>query len=339
MRGAVGRSILVASAAIVGGLAGGHLALSNRASSESAAEAPEVAAATGGGLPVQLGSTPPPRTIDLAPSVARGFYLGSLRTGGIDVAALTPFVVTPLESDAVTADCPPGLVLRRDPDYRATILPHVDAVGSIALGASSEGSLLAQVAEGLDRTWRTISSIARGPVGVPALRVLVKHYPREDLPGRCVAIETTWYTTRDALLEGGEPPAPGPIRGAHFTLARLYQLQRGGPRMVAARMEAWTGIEAVDACGRAEASDNQWAERAESMVRAVASDPYARAHFGYLGGGRRVGAVWLDRSLGLANEAPWSACFDVDARGGTARVEEGLPAPVVQSLVTLVSRG
>jgi hypothetical protein len=333
MQGAAGRILFVAGAAIVGGVAGGRLAVSRHA-----AEAPPALAAVAHPPEAGLGSPPPSRTADLAPSVARGFYLSTLRTGGVDVSALTALIVTPLETDAVTPECPPGLVLRRAPDYRATILPHVEAVGAIALGASGEGSLLAQAAECLDETWRTIRSIARGPVGVPALRALVRHYPRTDLPGRCVAIETTWYTTRDPLLEGGSLPPPGPIRGVHFTIGRLYQLERGEPRIVAARIEAWTDLEALDARARLDAPDVAWAERLDPMIRAILQDPYARAHFAYLGGGRRVGAVWLDRSLGLAHETPWSACFDSEARSATTRVEEGLPPPAVQSLVTLASR-
>ena len=119
---------------------------------------------------------------------------------------------------------------RRAPAIR----PFVEALGPIAFG--SAGGLAGEVTGEIERQWETLRAVAAGDVTTPPLRILVKHYPRPALAGRCVTIHATLYNMLDVYLDRvplASLRSDGVARvtpGVLLDLRRTYQLEGGAPR-------------------------------------------------------------------------------------------------------------
>jgi len=325
------RVLVVITATALGGAIGVAVALSRGGSSGSPSASGGSAAA----------AADPSRY----ESVTKGFYLSRLRNGRIEVDAMTPLLLSPVKSDEPSPRCPPRLVITTEEGYAPTILPWVEAIGQMPFELNDRPTTLSDVLGTLDGTWRTLRSIAMGPVGVPPLRVFVKHYPATDLPGRCISVVITFYTCADPAVESrySQPSdlVPGRVRGVLFEIMRTVRLDGPSPRLLAATVESHAQLEILP---MTEVSEQRLELRQivdAPEIGRIASNRTAKAHFGHLGGGRRCGLAWFDLSLGDGDPQPWSCAYATERRGVDApntSWEKGLPEPVAEALLALVSR-
>jgi len=268
-----------------------------------------------------------------------GYYLTALRTTGLDIDAMTPTLLSPLSRENVPADCPERMaVVTGDDSHAKTIKPFFDAVGAPGLSGTEATGLKGQAARQLERVWRVLNSLANGPVSTPPLRILYKHYPRPDLPGKCIALHATVYTVIDTYFDQErfkhDPAKPDQeLRGVIFELRKTYQLEGEKPRLVEALIESHESIH----MGRRFILRELIGDKAPKPL----ADHESSAHFIAYSGGLRFGLVWVDRSAGIGQPAPWARAYSI--KGGSmakrpdARMEQ-LPAVFVRRLIELVGR-
>jgi len=282
----------------------------------------------------------PPRPPPEAEVGGRGADLATLRDPGAGLAAQV--VVSPREHEEIAADAPEAFEVRCGGGDYAAIRPWLEGLAPLPGVAEGANRLLVEVAFDLDEQWRALRSIARGPVGIPPVRVFLRRHPRPDLAGRCVSIAVTFTTCADPALDGGDGDGalPRRVRGILLEAHRTYQLEGGPPRLVAATLEAQTQIELfpdADPVGRRRSLADHLPG---DPLGALGRDARAQAPFRRLAGGVRRGLAWFDRSLGLGAPDPWSAAYRILGAGEAAEaaVHERLPDDVVAALLALVAR-
>ena len=186
------------------------------------------------------------------------------------------------------------------------MLPYLEAVGAFA-GDSGRGAAAGELA----RVWRRLREQARGGVGEHPVRIFVNHYPRPDLPGRCVTLDVVVHTLPDPYLEGDRAwlqsnrtrlQRSEEIEGVLFEVRKTFQLEGGAPRLIEAGIEATTRIQHFAPRRR----EGWFSDR---RVARIVSDGLDGMHFMIYGGGKRVGMVWCDRSFGQGEPDPWAVAY------------------------------
>jgi len=272
----------------------------------------------------------------------RSYYLTRLHPNGIAVKEMTPLLLTPLRDEFISPDCPERLVCLHGQDsYEEGIRAYVEAIGDLGLGADGFSGLAAEVARHLRHEWNRLRAVSSGKVSRPPLRILVKHYPRPELPGRCVTIQATFYDVPDAYMDRIDiaskmrAGAAVPVKGALLHLRRTYQLAGDGPRLIEALAEIHTHP------GIAPPLRPVWLLLGEKQVGAIARDRDFGQHFMAYGAGARYGLCWTDRAFGLGDPAPFGAAYRIlrtGARAGEKLEQAPLPPALASSLLRLVER-
>ena len=135
---------------------------------------------------------PPPQDPD-------SYYLTVYRKGAVPVRRMTPLLLSSREHERVPASCPAELVVRPGAGEAAAF---IDALGALELPVQADVLFVKNTARRIADGWETVRAAARDASAPPPLRVLVKHYPRPALPGRCYTIEVSFYATGDPLFDG-----------------------------------------------------------------------------------------------------------------------------------------
>ncbi|MGQ0613529.1 MAG: hypothetical protein ACT4PV_07330 [Planctomycetaceae bacterium] len=324
-------TIALLIAAVAGGVAGALVAM-GRSGGEEKQEEP-----TPGGAREPAGATE-------AEIPGRGRFFETIRKGGIAAPGLAFTIVSPREDDQLAPEGPPSLELRSGAGDYSVIRPWIEALAPLPVAGEADDQLIQEVAADLDTEWRTLLSIARGPLGLPPLRVLVRHYPRAELAGSCFCVSITYHTCADPLLveppESREVTRPRRVRGILFDVHRTYQIDAGTARLIAAGVEAQIQLEILPGEGSARERRSPADHLGEGSVKEIGVDPIAMTPFRHLAGGVRRGFVWFDRSLGLGTASPWSAAYRISGttQGMDVAMKENLPPAVLTALLALVER-
>jgi len=312
--------LIILAAAVIGGGAGAYFALGTLPGNGSGEK----------GRPAQAGGE-------------SSYYFSHLWRGGLDVKEMTPLMVSARPNEQALPDCPERLaIVGKEGGYAESVLPFLEAVEPPAMRG---GAGLAKTVLGEMRSrWETLRSIAHRPLGDPPLRILVKHYPRPDLAGRCVSIQVTFYDVPDmyfdraALLADPEsPPVQGKrIRGAILDLYRTYQLSGNQPRLIQALAEVSAPVLLLPQ----RLPITQILRRPDDVSPGSIDGVFA-SHFLAYGGGVRQGLLWIDRSNGIGKPAAFSTAYRVVRRRmrQSPSIETGaIPASLVAALKDWVSR-
>ena len=238
----------------------------------------------------------PARDIDTilgaATSAARtSYFADKLSPSGIEAPRFCCTVLTPRRTEIAE---PQHLDLRVYPgedSYAASVRPYARAIGDLALAAGSAPPLAREVARELTVQWSAIRRLAEGAAAEPPLRVFVKHYPRADLPGRCVVVHATFYNVYDRHFD--RQRRPGSDRGVLFHVRKTVQLDGAAPRVIEAMIE-------VHATTGGESGWNLPTGRqlGKERVGAVGLDDQYATHFEDFAAGVRHGLAWYDRAAG-----------------------------------------
>ena len=176
------------------------------------------------------------------------------------------------------------------------------------------------------------------PARGSALRGLIVHYPRPDLPGKCAAIVTTFhdlpdFTIAEDLEEFGrytnELAAGHPKPGMLFEVRQVWQMEGAEPRLIEATIELSDNLRTL--APRRLAPDFF----RDSMVQKISVDAMRGGHFEYAGGGDRRCVTWCDRSAGIGPAKPWSAAYRVRPK---REFSKPLNPAIVTALKEFVSR-
>jgi hypothetical protein len=317
--------LVVVAAASLGGFLGGLVAHSRE---------PARRAATKLSPPVSDDTVQPRRRLRDLDS----HYLRTYRLGVVGIGGMTPLLLTPLK-EVVPPSCPANFVVRQGAGtYQGDVLSYVEKLGMLAPRADKSGPLAKTVVQMLEWRWCALQDLAWGPVGSPPLRILVKHYPRADLPGRCYAVEVHLYTVPDPLFDRAQLDPKETrvrLRGNLITGRKTYQTDGGRPRIIEAALEVQTEVEARGA------RPDFWALLPDMDLRKKTQDPQASAHFEGYGGGLRHGLAWFDLSYGRGDVRPsgWAYRIHVLPGQDEPRLDkEPLDEPLAARLRDLVRR-
>ncbi len=266
------------------------------------------------------------------------YYLTHLRTTPLVVTEMTPTILTPLpeyKPEGWPAACH---VLSSDRTYASRVAPYLRAVGALRFGRRAAlPSVVNAVSAAVADTWgRALARSEGRPGGNDVLRVIVKHYPRHEAPGRCITIQADVYTVPDRYLDWGGVLHVGEVGvrlpGYVVRLRRTVQTEGGAPRLVEASIEVLERFRvggAVVAYGKALGEPS------------LTSDDQRNAHFEDFGATLRRGLLWVDRSYGRGTPRPWSRAYAIRTRSEEEPVETqaaALPADWVEALRGLVER-
>ena len=275
-------------------------------------------------------TTTQPFDATLAARAALGSHFVDTYLGGVVAAQQsTCTVLTPKRSETPHPPNPDLRVISGN-GTNASARDWFDALGRLRLGGerSKLGTRTA-----LQTHWDNLLSLAKGPASTPPLRVLIKHYPRPELPGRCHVVHATAYTAEDPYLD--HPKDQDAVRGVIFDLRKTYQLAGDAPRLIEAQIEVHTEL----SYGEGKMPLGHILNRDD--LGPVALDDGWSGHFEKFAGGTRFGMVWLDIACGIGDAAAWSRAYRITtgAHGDRHRVEtEPLTATQVKALLEFVSR-
>lgn len=196
----------------------------------------------------------------------------------------------------------------------------MDALGHLAIavgGPQAEGAtgrIARECARGVQEVWRKLREVARGEVGEPPLRAFVNHYPRKDLPGRCVTVQTVFYTVPDVWIEQDRGRAFALIERLHrneqvegrlFEVRQTWRLDGKKPRLIGALLEATRALR------RAVPRHIEKPDLPQPAGRFLV-DSVCGAHFPMHGGGDRFGFLWYDAKLGAGPADARYTAFRID---------------------------
>ncbi len=263
------------------------------------------------------------------------YYLSRLCDSGHDPAKPGMLLLTPR-----AVPVPPGLqdrlsVRMANDSYERDIRPYLEALGTP--GFEPAGELLPAVAGHLEQAWELLRDLAQGPAGDPPLRVLIQHHPRPALPGRCVTIQTTFYTVPDPALDTSTMPRSRTdrVRGQILQVRKTYQLDAEPRRLIHASVEAQPEVMVHGP------RSNLGSLAGREDVSRLAADEVGEAHFAALGGGARYGLAWFDLSAGLDEPQEWGAAFRIrwPRNAAEPKVEtEALAGRAIARLLEFVRR-
>ena len=146
----------------------------------------------------------------------------------------------------------------------------------------------------------------------PSLKAFVSYYPRRDLPGRCVAIQTVFHDLPDPMIENDGEAAEQFARDLHdhffapgmlFEVRQVWQLEGDRPRLIEAT------VELTDEFERLMERNVPKSMFGDADVERITCDIARGGHFRPFGGGARRGLLWVDRSFGIGQARPWSAAY------------------------------
>jgi hypothetical protein len=296
----------------------------------------------------------PANTLGLGPGDAQrtrilpdkpSFYLTHLSRSGLDVEAMTPILISPLQQEDVPTSCPDRLsVIVGEGSYASAIEPYLAAIGQVEFDKTGRDQLVKDVVLELENRWRVLRSLASGPVSQSPLRILVLHYPREALPGRCVSLMVTIYNLPDTFLDQSwfreHHPAPNelaPVRGLLFRLRKTYQLDGAQPRLI----EAWAEVQTQCQLGFPPLEPQVADPIAAESLGDAWTDPEFFGHFYPFAGGQRYGLAWIDQSAGIGPARSMGRAFLSfnDEVGKKPRIQKArLPPELRDALIALVER-
>ncbi len=225
------------------------------------------------------------------------FYVRTIHRGDRSSERMRPTIISPIASEAKHPNCPPTLNMRCSDGHGDLLAPYWRSVGSMTSADASE------VFEPLAREWRILGKrILDDDVGRP-VRVLIKHYPRTKVPGRCVTIHVTFYSVPDPRFDEGAPASDGRVEGVLFDVRQTWQLQGAEPVLIEASVEVTTDV-------RAAGHRRGFASIAKpDGAPEWGADPAMGAHFYGYGAGRRYGTVWFDRAAGIGETDAWAKVY------------------------------
>ncbi len=277
-----------------------------------------------------------PESLESEPS----YFLRKIRAADIEIDTMSPRLISPLVAELHEPPRTGCVVLPGKGDY-TNIRPYLDAMGKMEFPAQNDEGLAREVTDALARSWKELLTTAGKPVGTPLLRILTKHYPRIDLPGRCFTIQVTFFTVRDPYFddEGLTPELLERIKGKiidglMFEVRKTYQTKNGQRRLIEANVEVSEKVSGY--FGRKGFPRLS----GEKSLAGFAQDEFFGAHFQPYGGGERRGLVWYDRSFGLGKAAAWAVAFRAIRSSETAQSVKTakLPPKLTAALLSLVER-
>ncbi|MEE8106888.1 MAG: hypothetical protein V3T86_15245 [Planctomycetota bacterium] len=241
-------------------------------------------------------------------------YLAAIWKNGPEVDRMTPRLLTPKATEEHAPPRENCLAVTSKDGYKSCILPYIRSVGTIALAPlAAKNKLARRITQSLDEAWAALTKEANGKPGANrVLRILTKHYPRKDLPGRCFTLHVTFFTVRDPYFDESDDLAAvlertrgKPVAGTMFELRKTYRMEDGKRRLIEGGIEVSPNVQArIQRRGFAEASKNDLARR---FV-----DVFHGAHFQLYGGGTRHGFAWYDLSLGSGPVKEWSTAYTIE---------------------------
>ena len=230
------------------------------------------------------------------------YYLGAYRNGVVPVRRMTPLLLSTREHERVPASCPPELVVRPGAGQTAAF---VEALGALGLPAQTDDLFVKNTTDRIVDGWQTVQAAARGAAETPPLRVIVKHYPRPALPGRCFTIEVGFYDFDDPLFEGKQarrlPDSPGHL----LEWRKTYQTQGGNVRLVEASLEMQQDV----AYGPLRWHIGELLRERPEL--APLRDEDAGQHLRDMGAGERRGLLWFDLACGLGPTQPYACAYKI----------------------------
>jgi len=293
--------------------------------------------------------TAPPPVTPVAPMAilqpdGETYYLGKLRTSGVMIDAMTPLLLTPRADEKIPDHCPDRLAVLRGADTHADVIaPYLAAFGDVVFQDDGGPETVYHAAtNALREQWRILHTLVKGPVTTPPLRIIVKHYPRPTLPGRCFTIQTTIFNVPDTYfdrewLQQNMPRSheAAPVRGLLYEFRKTYQTEGDRLRLIEAQIEVHTHVlmlprrrTVLDLMGVA-------------SVGKVGPDLASVDHFIVYGGGVRSGMLWVDGSAGQGEAEPWARAYSIvrESMEGKPRVREAaLSAEAEAALRKFVER-
>ncbi|MEM8882516.1 MAG: hypothetical protein AAGD14_00435 [Planctomycetota bacterium] len=170
------------------------------------------------------------------------------------------------------------------------------------------------------------------------MRMLVAHYPRPDLPGRCVAVVTAIHTLPEPHIEEDQDllrhyyrgmRKRRPYAGMLFEVRQVWQTEGGTPRLIEATIDLSEGFVAPARYR------GFVALLGDARALRITEDITRSGHFHMYGADRRGGLLWCDRSYGLGEPEPFMAEYEI---GRKRRIERSLPPALVAQLKNYVTR-
>ena len=169
-------------------------------------------------------------------------------------------------------------------------------------------------------------------------KVVAMHFPRPDLPGRCVGVQVIFHDVPDPMVEDDAAAADEFARALHerfhapgmlLEIRQIWQLEGSEPRLIEATMEL------TDQFDRLMRRDPPRGYFGLQAVEKITFDQARGGHFAAFGGGQRRGLLWVDRACGIGEPDPWSAAYEMRP----ARTPDApLPPHVVEALQEFVKR-
>ncbi len=266
-----------------------------------------------------------------------------LRTRKVPLAVdrMSPLVLSPLTKERFPPPMPRCKVEGGGGTYDS-IRAYLDEVGDWKFAGADNAPVLAAVSVELEKTWKALRAVAAGDLGEQPLRVMFKHYPREDLEKGCYTIHTAVFTLPDPFFDNGadlatlmENTKGKTIPGLLLEMRQTYRVKSGAARMIEAGVEANPKV-----TGRFHR--NAFAGLLQTPeVTAFTKDAYAGGHFHVYGGGERVGIYWCDRSMGKGEPKPWGVAYRATRTTDEPRYDvktEALSPENAKALREIVSR-
>ncbi len=180
---------------------------------------------------------------------------------------------------------------------------YLDAVGAFPTDLEHD-----PIAAELAQVFRAL------PAQSEQMRGVVSHYPRRDLPGKCVAITTVFHTLPDEhimedmpgvqrlLLRLGDGRATA---GMLFEVRQVWQTEGDEPRLIEAT------VEVTDRFRSRAMRDIHTGLFRNGAVNRITIDMTRAGHLSKYGGGTRRGLIWCDRSFGIGQPRPYSAAYRI----------------------------
>ncbi|MCZ6573345.1 MAG: hypothetical protein O7C98_09285 [Planctomycetota bacterium] len=268
------------------------------------------------------------------------YYLSRLRGRVLAVSDMTPVLVSGRTSETIPPTCPERLVVVTSvKQYADAVLPFMDAVGTPDFGALPADGLAGKVVARIQKFWGVLRERAQAPPRDAPVRIIVRHYPRPELPGRCYTVHVIFYDVLDPVFDAREyqlvrrVESGKPLEGGLIEWRKTYQTQGAAPRLIEAAVEAQPcvlpGMErpsGIDIFGK--------------KLGGRLKDPSVK-HFWDLGGGDRYGLAWYDLSNGVGDPEPWARVYHVewhDPEGNMLVTDEEAPAGPIERLKEIIKR-
>ena len=266
------------------------------------------------------------------------YYLSHLRDRVLAVSDMTPVLVSGRTSETIPPTCPERLVVVTSvKQYADAVLPFMDAVGPPDFGPVPAEGLAPGVVARIEKFWRELRKRAQAPPRDAPVRIIVRHYPRPELPGRCYTVHVFFYDMLDPAFDAREYElvrwGKKPLEGGLIEWRKTYQTQGAAPRLIEAAVEAQPRV--MPGMGRPSGIDI-FGKKLGGRLK----DPSVK-HFWDLGGGDRYGLAWYDLSNGVGDPEPWARVYHIewhDLERNMLVTDEEAPAGPIERLKEIIKR-